>query len=48
MFVSLQVFADGEEPVKKSVDGIYDDDAKEHRVRRKHYVFDSGVQMKHY
>lgn len=33
-FLSQQVFADGEEPVKKPVDGIYVDPAKEHTVRR--------------
>uniref|UniRef100_A0A8C4IC85 TIAM Rac1 associated GEF 1b n=1 Tax=Dicentrarchus labrax TaxID=13489 RepID=A0A8C4IC85_DICLA len=33
-----QVFADGEEPVKKPVDGIYVDPAKEHTVRRNHSV----------
>lgn len=36
LWSSLQVFADGEEPVKKPIDGIYVDPAKEHRVRRDH------------
>lgn len=38
-FLSQQVFADGEEPVKKPVDGIYVDPAKEHTVRSNHYLF---------
>lgn len=33
-FFLLQVFADGEKQVKKSVDGIYVDPTKEHKVRR--------------
>uniref|UniRef100_A0A671V943 TIAM Rac1 associated GEF 1 n=1 Tax=Sparus aurata TaxID=8175 RepID=A0A671V943_SPAAU len=33
-----QVFADGEEPMKKPADGIYVDPAKEHTVRRNHSV----------
>ena len=37
-FLSQQVFADGEEPVKKPADGIYVDPAKEHTVRRNHSV----------
>lgn len=36
-FFLLQVFADGEKPAKKSVDGIYTDPAKERTVRRIHY-----------
>lgn len=35
-FLLLQVFADGEKPVKKSVDGIYIDPTKESTVSRKH------------
>lgn len=33
-FLFLQVFADGDKPVKKSVDGIYVDPAKEHTVSK--------------
>lgn len=34
-----QVFADGDEPVKKPVGGIYVDSAKEQTVRRNHSLF---------
>lgn len=37
-FLSQQVFADGEEPAKKPVDGMYVDPTKEHTVRRNHSV----------
>lgn len=41
---SLQVFADGEELIKKPVDGIYVDPAKEHAVRTSAVdVFDKVV-----
>lgn len=43
--VLLQVFADGEEPVKKPLDGIYMDPAKEATVNGYHSSSEFGSKM---